>query len=507
MCNLKYLISALAALSASMGNAAPVMTTTTTTAPVQRPATVSMSAGTLMQTVAAYTAHTADPLTMEAVNAVVDLADLAKEAVNVQGQVWSVIKKDIDSVKALTGLSEVDPRAYVSAAPYWWPVDSAPCKQSNKTNGAISHSQEYADSIVKMLGPKYGISSIQAQNILHQLPKNVREIVQEETGITYNPDALPAGTTDDPTVASNNAGEVVFVRCDGLINQDLVTALSDKGMWIKVSDATYYLGLAYFYTGDEAYAQTLAKVVNTWFLDETTGMLPHLMHAQLVPHSNEGRPEGIIEFRMMVETILDPLALVRARGSPAWGTDMQTKMNAWVSEFRSWLSSSDLGLAEGSKINNHAVWHTSLVSGLGATQGEEVSKEAQMIAAQETPVGMFAYEAARTRSMHYALFTLEAFLRISMYTGQVGSTSPTHASIADAAEWILDNASNWPFYDLESFAANALDYQRVMMLASGVLNDAHYQQAAGMGRAFFVSASDPTIPEYFPTLTYPRVAV
>ena len=37
------------------------------------------------------------------------------------------------------------------------------------------------------------------------------------------------------------------------------------------------------------------------------------------------------------------------------------------------------------------------------------------------------------------------------------------------------------------------------MLASGVLNDAHYEQAAGMGRAFFVvSVADPTIPEYFP---------
>ena len=53
MCNLQYLISALAALSASKGNAAPVMTTTT--APVQRPVTVSMSADTLMQTLAAYT--------------------------------------------------------------------------------------------------------------------------------------------------------------------------------------------------------------------------------------------------------------------------------------------------------------------------------------------------------------------------------------------------------------------------------------------------------------------
>ncbi|KAJ3151997.1 hypothetical protein HDU89_001644 [Geranomyces variabilis] len=55
-----------------------------------------------------------------------------------------------------------------------------------------------------------------------------------------------------------------------------------RGLQTVVDDA-WYAGLAYFWTGDEKYAEVVARRVTQWFVDEQTYMNPNLEYANYVP--------------------------------------------------------------------------------------------------------------------------------------------------------------------------------------------------------------------------------
>jgi len=52
---------------------------------------------------------------------------------------------------------------------------------------------------------------------------------------------------------------------------------------------TEILGLAYYITGEEKYAQKAAELIRVWFLDSLTYMNPNVNHAQCRLGHNNGR--------------------------------------------------------------------------------------------------------------------------------------------------------------------------------------------------------------------------
>jgi len=201
-----------------------------------------------------------------------------------------------------------------------------------------------------------------------------------------------------------------YIRKDGYRNSQQ-TSKGDAPRYESMLGTIHTLGLAYWYTGDKAYAEHAAKLARTWFLDPATRMNPNFQYAQAVLGVNDGRGTGLIENRGLVPA-LDALTLIKNSGY--WSEADQTAIHAWVVQFDKWLTTSDEGLAEKAAKNNHGSWYAVQESGLYLWLGQndnakgvfEAAKE--RIAKQIEPTGREPLEIARQDGFSYSVFNVQA---------------------------------------------------------------------------------------------------
>ena len=131
--------------------------------------------------------------------------------------------------------------------------------------------------------------------------------------------AIPAASGDRHDYASlapyywpdpDTPDGLPYVRRDGRRNPECRDpAANDRERVSLLGHGTETLALAWYFTGNEAYATKAAEFARTWFLAAYTRLNPHLRYAQAVRGSNDGRPTGILEGRDIVQAI-DALAVI-----------------------------------------------------------------------------------------------------------------------------------------------------------------------------------------------------
>lgn len=219
-----------------------------------------------------------------------------------------------------------------------------------------------------------------------------------------------------------------YWRDDGKTNPES-KAGTDSIALRRTCEAVQTLGLAYWFSHDERYAQKAAKLTRVWFLDAATRMNPHLEFAQAIPGINPGRGIGIIETSRLV-AVTDGLALLA--GSPAWSAKDATEMAAWLSDYFHWLTTSKNGLEEAHAEgvfagNNHGSWYDAQAVNLALVLGRTDEAKRRLlavtrerIARQIEPDGRQLLELARTKSLNYSLFNLEALAQLGRLGEHVG---------------------------------------------------------------------------------------
>jgi hypothetical protein len=215
---------------------------------------------------------------------------------------------------------------------------------------------------------------------------------------------------------------VPYIRKDGHRNPDV--SKYDAPLLAKMSSAVGDLGLAYYLTGDERYAEHAAKLLRAWFLDAETLMRPHLKYAQFVPGVNDGRGTGLIESRSLV-AVADAVGLLH--GSKHWTKEDQAGMEKWFAEFLNWMRTSKNGQDEDRAANNHGTWYDVQVTAFalfvgdrdGARKVLEASKT-RRIAKQIEPDGSQPLEEKRTKSFDYSEFNLRALIELATLGEQAG---------------------------------------------------------------------------------------
>ncbi|KAF3069935.1 hypothetical protein CFAM422_006663 [Trichoderma lentiforme] len=257
-----------------------------------------------------------------------------------------------------------------------------------------------------------------------------------------------------------------YVQRDGERNPEVLN-YSDRVNVEKVFGSSSALGLAWFYTGNEAYARHAANIIRTWFIDPQTRMNPNLNHAQLIPFLNTGRHIGIIDFSQWYTTLLD-IAVILDSGSPSggsapgWQVEDMNGFREWNREFLKWLTESEFGKAERAEKNNHGSFTCMLVSAIAlfVDNKELVKQEAANIQADidETirPDGALPEELRRTRSWHYSNFTLLALTRLAMVAKKAGVDlwnykGPEGQGITKAIEYIIPAATGDAAWSYEEF--------------------------------------------------------
>lgn len=249
--------------------------------------------------------------------------------------------------------------------------------------------------------------------------------------------------------------------------------------------------IAYALTGRDEYAARAAHVLKTWFVDPKTRMSPHLRFGQFIPGRAEGTCSGIIETRELGLSMLDSACLLQ--GSGHWSADDQAALCAWANDYLDWLLTSDFGKREAATGNNHAVWYDVQVVWLAAFVGRtdlamQVCRDfgAKRLAVQIAPDGSLPAELARTRSLHYSIFTLEGAYYVSHIGRRLGVDvygykTEDGRGLQKAIDYVLPALTGenpWPHKDIAPEDLDTLVLRPLLREAADVYHDARYSLAA-----------------------------
>jgi hypothetical protein len=124
-----------------------------------------------------------------------------------------------------------------------------------------------------------------------------------------------------------------------LANMERYDHLRLRKMAARVTDGA----LAWWFTGDNRYAEAAVQQSRVWFIADATRMNPNLNYTQFIPNvnNNKGNKSGIIDLRDFPPT-LSAVALLERRGF--LGLADRTALRQWFRTYLHWLTTSDLGL-------------------------------------------------------------------------------------------------------------------------------------------------------------------
>ncbi len=257
-----------------------------------------------------------------------------------------------------------------------------------------------------------------------------------------------------------------YVRQDGHANPGRF--MDNKNALNAMSDAVFSLGSAAFLLDNPAYAQRAARVVNAWFVNPKTRMNPNLEYSQAIPGTNTGRAEGVLDGRVFIRAI-QGMEFLAATGS--WDAKDQTATHRWFEDYLHWLMHSKTGEEEKNSGNNHASWYTAQVAAVANYVGDNAAQQAAFAFYRDSIFnrqikrdGSAPREEARTQSLSYSAFNLEAYstvCRIAQVQGvdiwsQQAKNGATIATIIDYLAPYLNEPGKWKKEQIVDFEASGL---------------------------------------------------
>lgn len=246
-----------------------------------------------------------------------------------------------------------------------------------------------------------------------------------------------------------------YFRRDGYVNPQSKIG-TDSNNFTSMCGNVEALALAYYFTGQDGYAEKAAELVRVWFLDPKTAMNPSVNYGQAIPGVTDGRFEGVIEMRHLTR-ITDALALIDTSG--AWTPQDHATFKQWLESYYEWLTHSKLSIDQTSTENNHVTWRDvqiaqfSLVLGRKDEARKLLHQDLQyLVEMQIEPTGDQAHELVRTNSLGYSLFNLEALFRLATLGEYAGVdwwsyTTKDHRSLYSALDFLApytDPKKPWP---------------------------------------------------------------
>lgn len=252
-----------------------------------------------------------------------------------------------------------------------------------------------------------------------------------------------------------------YIRKDGQTNPE-VQDYKDKEYMPKMCEAVYTLSLAYYFSGEEKYAEYAARLLKTWYLNADTKMNPNLNYAQAIKGVNEGRGAGLIDVRHFMK-VIDAIGLLQ--GSKNWTATDQQGMKTWFSDFLNWMQTSPNGLDEIKAKNNHGTFYDALRLSIALFTGNKeaadniITNVTKRLDSQMDAEGKFPLEMERTIALHYNIFDLHAFYMIASMAEKTGFDlwnykSPSGASLKKGFDYFypyITKQKEWTGQQIKPF--------------------------------------------------------
>ncbi len=280
------------------------------------------------------------------------------------------------------------------------------------------------------------------------------------------------------------ANGLPYVRRDGERNPE-IEKINNHRVKDQMEDAVETLALAYYFTGDEAYAAKATQLLRVFFLDPATLMNPNLEFAQGIPGINTGRGIGLIETRGLTR-VVDATGLLA--GSKAWTESDQRGLENWFGKFLQWMLESKNGKDESAAKNNHGTYYDLQVASFALFVGKtDLARQilqasvSKRIAVQIEPDGRQPLELVRTRGWGYSVGNLEGLMLLARLGENVNVDLwqyQTHdgRSIRKALGFLAQFAfgeQKWPYQQLGEWPPQTLF--PLIRQAAGHYSDGEFQ--------------------------------
>ncbi|KAG0259880.1 hypothetical protein BG011_002331 [Mortierella polycephala] len=304
----------------------------------------------------------------------------------------------------------------------------------------------------------------------------------------------------------NTSDGLPYVRLDGRPNPDM-DSVWDYRLLRKVFRDCYYMGQAYFWTGEERYAEKIVHRVKQWFLDEETYMNPNLKYGSLIFGHDLGRAQGVLDM-FKVYGMFDALKAIEGSKALLAEPQLIPSLQKWFTSYLNWIDNSVQAKQERNAHNNHGTYFTvqyiSILEFLGRNEEAKAMSEDSMqvrVGPQIRKDGAQPHETIRPISFFYSIFNLQGLILLAMqaeshgldlwrYVGPIEQTSIRINSktsteieigggtIEDAIRYLSDYAvrdrSEWPYPD--SGARNLRDVLKMAKVASLVYGQDRWQE-------------------------------
>ncbi len=297
-----------------------------------------------------------------------------------------------------------------------------------------------------------------------------------------------------------------YIQRDGMSNPDNFT--DHRRYLMRLSVQVPALAGAWKLTGDHRYSDQALKHLRAWFIDPATRMNPNLQYAQAIHGRFTGRGTGIIDTIHLVEVTRAAEVLDKA---PGWTESDRTVLRRWFTEYLTWLTTHEYGIAERDAKNNHGTCWVMQVAAFAHLTGDEKLLaytrdrfKTVLVPNQIAADGSFPEELRRTKPYGYSLFNLDAMTTVAEILSTPADNlwmfeTPDGRGLRRAMEYMVPyirNKKSWPkppdvMYDAEwpmrhpslLFAGLALNKPDYLALWSTLPADSNVDEVI---RNFFV---------------------
>ncbi|MGH9837602.1 MAG: alginate lyase family protein [Blastocatellia bacterium] len=277
-----------------------------------------------------------------------------------------------------------------------------------------------------------------------------------------------------------------YIRRDGETNPDNKRG-TDAPRIGAMAETVETLAVAYYFAGEERYAERAASLIRAWFLDPATKMNPNLRYAQAIPGRNDGRGAGLIESRHFIK-VVDSAGLLG--GSRAWTQKDEQALTVWFREFAGWMQTSPNGKDESEAKNNHGSWYAAQLACYALFIGDRelarktVEGARARIERQIEADGKQPEELKRTRGLWYSGFNLEALMTLAEVGRKIGVDlygyqTKDGRGIRRGLDYLTpyaDPARKWPHQQINEMESARRELACLLLRASVAYGEPKYEE-------------------------------